>query len=93
MKGQIFKLLMLLNGCFWLTIVFTRWKGLSQLPQAAVSTVVVLGTVAIVGNLYFWLKVFRNRQMPKAAAAIWVRAFILISTLAQLFVLFTSSFS
>ncbi|HSC55385.1 MAG TPA: hypothetical protein VLC98_17255 [Phnomibacter sp.] len=84
MNRQVAKLLIILNVCFWLAVSFVLWHYSAGFPQMVVSSIIVLGMLAIVGNLGYWI----NRAIGhKRSGHLMHRgyfAFILLSTLAQI---------
>lgn len=89
MNRQFTKLLIILNACFWLSVSFAVWQYTSSFPQQVVSTVVVLGALAIIANLLFWFfSIIQKKEARRANNSVYF-AFIILSTVAQvLFILF-----
>lgn len=83
MNRQFAKLLIILNACFWLAVSFAVWQYTSNFPQQVVSTVVVLGALAIIANLFFWFGTIIQKRAVRRLNNWGYFAFILLSTVAQ----------
>lgn len=83
MQSQISKLLVLLNACFWIAVSFGIWKYSADFPQQVVSTLVVMGMMAIAANLFFWTGRWLAPQKIPVLNNRWIQSFILLSTLVQ----------
>ena len=92
MNGQLQKVLIILNTCFWLTVSFALWQYSGDFPQQLVSTVIVLGVLSVLANGYFWAQFWWKRKSRRTPNNPWFLAFIGLSSLAQLYLLiFTRS--
>lgn len=92
MNGQLQKVLIILNACFWLTVSFALWQYSGDFPQQLVSTVIVLGLLSVLANGYFWAMLWWKRKSRSIPNNRWFLAFIGLSSLAQLYLLiFTRS--
>jgi hypothetical protein len=88
MQSQISKLLILLNACFWVAVSFGIWKYSAGFPQQVVSTLVVMGVMAVAANLFFWAARWLAPQKMPVLNNRWIQSFILFSTLIQLLLIF-----
>jgi len=92
MNGQLQKVLIILNTCFWLTVSFALWQHSGGFPQQLVSTVIVLGVLSVLANGYFWAQFWWKRKSRRTPNNWLFLAFIGLSSLAQLYLLiFTRS--
>jgi hypothetical protein len=87
MRGQLKKLLVLLNACWWLALSFFWWRYASSLPKAVVSSVVALAVLAVLANataIAWWLW---PKKLSRPPTIWWFQALIVCSFAAQLVVL------
>jgi hypothetical protein len=84
MNRQFTKLLIILNACFWLAVSFAVWKYSTNFPQQIVSTVVVLGTMAVLANLFYWFSALLQKNKGLRVNNWGYFVFILLSTCAQI---------
>jgi hypothetical protein len=87
MRGQLNKLLLLLNACWWVALSFFWGRYASSLPQAVVSSVVALAALAVLANaaaIAWWLWPKKASRPPTIW---WFQLLIGCSFAAQLVVL------
>jgi len=84
MNRQFTKLLIILNFCFWLAVSFAAWQYTSGFPQQVVSTVIVLGTLSVFANLFFWFSTMLKNKSALRVNNRGYLVFILLSTVVQI---------
>jgi hypothetical protein len=82
MPAQFSKLTVICNVCFWFAFGFRYIKAANAMPSELVSTLVVLGAMALMVNgLWFVLRLFGR---PVAITRPWV-VFIALSCMFQIY--------
>jgi hypothetical protein len=84
MKRQYLKLLLILNVCWWLGASFALFRYADHWPAVLVSTVLALASLALVGNLLYWLAWLKKKNEAGGPNNKASHVFILLSTLLQI---------
>lgn len=92
MKRQYLKLLLILNVCWWLGASFALFRYADLWPNVLVSTVLALATLAILGNLLYWIAWFKHKKEGRWMNNKAAHAFILLSTILQIVTLLLLTF-
>jgi hypothetical protein len=82
-NGQGLKLLMLLNACFWLTLLFLVSRLGRALDPALVSSITVLGILAFAANLAYLIVLVASSSRQRPFNNLVPRLFILFTFMAQ----------
>ena len=84
MKRQYLKLLLIMNVCWWLGASFALFRYADHWPTVLVSTVLALASLAVVGNLLYWLAWLKKKNEEGWLNNKPAQVFILLSTLLQI---------
>jgi hypothetical protein len=84
-SGQIQKVVVIFNLCFWLTVGFRYFQVANWLPAGLVQNILVLGVLALVVNaLYLVMKAYSwFKKAVKSKKSKGLDLFIVVSFLAQ----------